>query len=218
MPESRSTAAAAQSSVALASEPARRRGRPPSNRSQEAILAAAGELLREGGLAALTVDAVVAQAKVSKGTVYRLWDTKSAIAIDAILRVLNREIITPDTGSAKEDFRALMRQFADVLQRGGLGYTYISLLIEAQQDNRIADIHQRLFRERRSVFFKVVAKGIQRGELPPDVDNDLLSDMLFGPTVLRLVTGVGKVDSSMIDVTLEVVYRGLSTSPSDGAS
>ncbi|MBX9451539.1 MAG: TetR/AcrR family transcriptional regulator [Mesorhizobium sp.] len=188
----------------------RPRGRPRSRRSRDAILDAAAHLLRQGGLPALTVDAVVAHARVSKGTVYRIWESKSAVAIDAILGVLNREIVTPDTGSSREDFRALMLQFADVLQRGGLGYTYMSLLIEAQQDNSIASAHRRLFRERRKVFFDVVASGIDRGELPANLDRDLLSDMLFGPIVLRLMTGVGQIDDAMIEATLETVYRGAS--------
>jgi AcrR family transcriptional regulator len=187
----------------------RGRGRPPSTRSHDAIIDAVARILRAQGLHGLTVDSVVAEAKVSKGTVYRLWDSKSAVAIDAILKILNTEIETPDTGSALKDFRSLMRQFAEVLQRGGLGYTYISLLIEAQQNHMINGIHQRLFRERRNVFYSVVEKAIARGELSGDLDRDLLSDMLFGPIVLRLITGVKEIDEEMIEHVLSIVCRGV---------
>lgn len=187
----------------------RGRGRPPTSRARDAILSAAAHLLRTGGLTALTVDAVVAEAKVSKGTVYRLWESKSAVAIDAILKILNTEIDSPQSGSAKEDFRSLMRQFANVLQRGDLGYTYISLLIEAQQDDRIEDIHRRLFRERRNMFYNIVDRGGERGEISKHIDRDLVSDMLFGPIVLRLITGVKEIDDEMIESVLSIVYNGI---------
>jgi AcrR family transcriptional regulator len=187
----------------------RGRGRPPSTRSHDAIIDAVAKILRVQGLQGLTVDAVVAEAKVSKATVYRLWESKSAVAIDAILRILNTEIETPDTGSALDDFRSLMQQFAKVLQRGDLGYTYISLLIEAQQNHKIDGIHQRLFRERRSVFYSVVERAILRREVSSELDRDLLSDMLFGPIVLRLITGVKEVDDEMIEHVLSIVYRGI---------
>jgi AcrR family transcriptional regulator len=188
-------------------------GRPPSNRSHDAIMKSVAKLLRTKGIQGLTVDAVVADAKVSKATVYRLWESKEAVAIDAILRILNTEIVTPDTGSTKEDFRSLMTQFSEVLHQGGLGYTYMSLLIGAQQDNRIEDIHRRLFYERRNVFYGIVDKGIARGELKSNVDRDLVSDMLFGPIMLRLITGVKRIDRQMIESVLETVYGGISVRP-----
>jgi hypothetical protein len=52
------------------------------------------------GLQGLTVGAVVAEAKVSKSTVYRLQEAKSAVDMDAILMFLNTGIETPDTESA----------------------------------------------------------------------------------------------------------------------
>lgn len=161
------------------------------------------------GLQGLTVDAVVADARVSKGTVYRWWDSKHALAMDAILRIFNEELDIPDTGSVIEDFRFFMKQFTEVLQRGGLGYTYVSLLMEAQQDRRIEDLHQRCFYKRRKVLYKIIQRGIERGELKSQLDRDLIVDQLFGSIVFRLLTSMGAIDDAMIDGLLITVSDGL---------
>jgi AcrR family transcriptional regulator len=193
----------------------RRRGRPRSSRSHEAILAAVGRLLRKHGLPGLTVDAVVADARVSKGTVYRWWESKQAVAMDAILRIFNAELKAPDTGSTIEDFRSLMTQFAAVLQSGGLGYTYVSLLVEAQQSQRIEEFHQRFFIERREVLYTIIRRGIRRGELTAQADPDLIVDVLFGPIIFRLLTGLGTIDGDMINGILATAFQGLTPSARD---
>jgi AcrR family transcriptional regulator len=58
------------------SDGVRRRGRPRSEKSKAAILAAAGELLLEHGLDAVSMDVIAERAGVSKATIYRWWPTK----------------------------------------------------------------------------------------------------------------------------------------------
>src|SRR6185369_12136404 len=67
-----------------ASSPAMRRGRPRSETRKQAILQAAFELLGERGLAATSMDAVAERAGVSKATIYRWWDSKELLALDAL--------------------------------------------------------------------------------------------------------------------------------------
>ncbi|PVE22954.1 hypothetical protein DC522_18380 [Microvirga sp. KLBC 81] len=193
----------------------RRRGRPRSSRSHEAILAAVGRLLRKHGLPGLTVDAVVADARVSKGTVYRWWVSKHSVAMDAILRIFNSELKVPDTGSTIEDLRSLMKQFATVLQNGGLGYTYVTLLVEAQQNQRIEEFHQRFFVERREVLYEIIRKGIKKGEITAQADPDLIVDVLFGPIIFRLLTGLRTIDDRMINDILATAFHGLTPSARD---
>ena len=132
---------------------------------------------------------MVADARVSKGTVYRWWESKHSVAMDAILRIFNSELKVPDTGSTIEDFRSLMKQFATVLQNGGLGYTYVTLLVEAQQNQRIEEFHRRFFAERREVLYEI-PQGHQKGEMTAQADPDLIVDVLFGPIIFRLLTGL----------------------------
>lgn len=54
---------------------------PRVTKSKERILAACRELLREGGPAALTIDAVVERSSVSRMTIYRHWPNREALVV-----------------------------------------------------------------------------------------------------------------------------------------
>jgi AcrR family transcriptional regulator len=190
---------------APASDAAQRPGRPRSDRAQQAILHAAAKLLRKYGLQGLTVDAVVAEARVSKTTVYRWWGSKHTVAMDAILQIFNEELDTPDTGSVHADLYDLMKQFARVLQTDGLGYIYVSLLVEAQQNAEIEEFHRRFFTERRAILHGIIQRGVTRQELAATSDADFIADALFGPIIFRLLTGIRKVDDTMIGGLLDSV-------------
>ncbi|MFT4306504.1 MAG: TetR/AcrR family transcriptional regulator [Microbacterium sp.] len=61
------------------------RGRPRSEESRRRILEATCDLLREGGLSGVSMDAISARARVSKQTLYRWWPSKSMIVLEAVL-------------------------------------------------------------------------------------------------------------------------------------
>ena len=60
-----------------------RRGRPRSQEADRAILAAARELLAEGGLGAMSFEEVAARSGVAKTTIYRRWTSRGALASTA---------------------------------------------------------------------------------------------------------------------------------------
>ena len=62
-----------------------RRGRPRSERSRQAILLAASELVLERELSAISMDAVAERAGASKATIYRWWPSKELLVVDAVL-------------------------------------------------------------------------------------------------------------------------------------
>src|SRR4051812_46986197 len=60
-------------------------GRPRSEAAREASLAAAVSILEKGGPRALTMEAIAAQAKVSKATLYRWWNSAAEVAFEGFL-------------------------------------------------------------------------------------------------------------------------------------
>ena len=61
------------------------RGRPRSTKAMKAILRAARKLLKEGGPAAVTMEAVAEHAGVGKPTLYRWWPNRHAVMMAALM-------------------------------------------------------------------------------------------------------------------------------------
>src|SRR5215470_9835219 len=68
----------------LTTAPARRPDRR-AERSRQAILDATLQLLAEGDVGSLTVEAVAARSGVAKTTIYRRWRDKWELALDAVM-------------------------------------------------------------------------------------------------------------------------------------
>lgn len=63
-------------------------GRPRSEKTKQAILSAAYDLLLENGFGAVTIEKIAERAGVSKATIYKWWSNKAAVVMDAFLMLL----------------------------------------------------------------------------------------------------------------------------------
>ncbi len=161
-------------------------GRPrvAGDREQE-IFAATLRILEEVGYDRLTMDAVAAAARASKATLYRRWQGKASLVVDA-LQSVKTPTQTPDTGSLRDD---LLLTFCGT---GGLTdhqsvASFSSVLTAIFVDPEFA----REFRERvigpKSVLAReIFERARRRGELRDDVDLDLLAPALAGIVLHRL--------------------------------
>src|SRR5436190_19214651 len=86
-----------------------RRGRPRDRGVDEAILAAAVDLLAEIGFARLTMEQVAARAGVGKASLYLRWPNKVALVAEAIQHRSAVEPEVPETGSLRDDMLAFLR-------------------------------------------------------------------------------------------------------------
>ena len=85
------------------------RGRPRSEESEEAILAATIQLLSEKPLRDISIEEIARKAGVGKATIYKWWPSKAYVALDAFVRKTNRMAPTPDTGSVRRDILEQLR-------------------------------------------------------------------------------------------------------------
>jgi AcrR family transcriptional regulator len=80
------------------------RPRRRSERARVAILETTHELLHEGGLENLSIEAVAARAGVGKQTIYRWWPTRPTLVADALLHRDDLQPLLPsDTGDVVRD-------------------------------------------------------------------------------------------------------------------
>jgi AcrR family transcriptional regulator len=157
-------------------------------RSRVAIVDATIELLLEGGIDDLSVDAIAERAGVSKATIYRHWDTRQHLIMDA-LATMKRGVEAPDTGTVRGDLLALLD---GVLAHLGspAGSVYCTLAGAAEHDAQLAEMRRQFAAERGESTRTILRRGIERGELPADTDIELMLGRLVGPLFyMRMARG-----------------------------
>ena len=168
-------------------------GRPRSEASHQAIVQATLELLLEGGYRALTMEQVRARAGVGKATIYRRWQSKEEL-VTTVIEHLHSDLQAPDTGSLAGDYEALARGVVGSAAKAGVT-TFMPRLLAEGLDN--PDLHAifyaNLVAPRRAVMRTVLERAIARGELRDDVDLELVTDMLVGPALYRILISAGDV-------------------------
>jgi AcrR family transcriptional regulator len=158
--------------------PARGRGRPRSAEADQAILAATLKMVAEYGVAGTTIEGVAAEAGVGKTTIYRRWQSKTELIVAAVAAMAPRGD-PPDTGSFAGDLAAFAGEQRERMASMGVLIVAPRVLAEAMND---PELHQgfvvKVIGPIRRMLRLVIERGIERGELRPDLDVKSLVDIL----------------------------------------
>ena len=186
------------------------RGRPRSEQADRAILAAATELLAERGLGGMSMEEVAARAGVGKATVYRRWPSRGALALDAFLAEFEEQQPLPDTGSFRGDLLAALRSWMRSVTRTPAGHMLAGLVGEAQRDPALAAAwRDRVIEPLRARTTILLDRAISRGEIPADVDKDVVLDMMFGSAYHRLLNGHRPLTDRFARQVVDIIVAGV---------
>jgi AcrR family transcriptional regulator len=188
------------------------RGRPRSEKSREAILRSAGELLLERGLDAVSMDAVAQHAGVSKATIYRWWSTKEALALDALYAEWAEHGLTDiDTGSLRGDLLALLRPWARQLRKRNYARVLGTFITKVHSDPAFATEYlARLLRPRRDMAKAMFERARERGELRPGVGIEVAQDIIWGAVYHRLLHGHAPLSDRFVSDVVDIALDGFS--------
>jgi len=198
--------------------PERRPGRPRRVEVDEAILAAAVAMLAEHGYGGVTMEGVAAAAGVGKATVYRRWPSKTDLILDTI-RSLKPEIGHPDTGTTRGDLVEILN--GAIAWRADAEFTEVvaALMAELPRNPELAEVYRtRFLAPRRQETMKVLHRGIERGDIRPDVDIDLVLDLLIGAVFYRGLVSGGQLDHQVAELVVDYILAGIAPTPGRGAS
>jgi len=160
------------------------RPRVEGDREQQ-ILDATLAVLTEVGYDRLTMDAVASRAKASKATLYRRWNGKDALVVDALLSV--HEVAPPaDTGSLRGDLLASFCGMGGLTDTQSVG-TFAAVLTAITHDPGFAEAFRaQVIGPKAQLSQTIFRRAQERGEIPPDVDIDLLAPALAGIVLHRM--------------------------------
>jgi AcrR family transcriptional regulator len=173
------------------------------------IVAASLELLRARGPAAVTVESVAARSGVARTTIYRRYRDRAAVLRAAMDRLTDQEV-PPEDLDVRDKLRWVLTRVCVVLEeglgRGGVG----AVLTDGAPELTDA------FREALAVHLRpleaAIAADAQRGLLRPDLDADVVVNLVFG-SYLGEVLRYGRPRGDWMDRTLDHLVAALSPPP-----
>jgi AcrR family transcriptional regulator len=171
-------------------DPRRRGGRQRDAATDGAIIDAVLDMVSAGAtLTGLSLVTIAKQAGVSRGSVYRRWKTKDELYLD-VLATINRPLPPLAGLSARDDLAALMRVLVERVLDKRSSHVLRALNAEAEA---FPLLHRRYFDEvvapRRAAMNDALKRGVDRGEIRPDIDLDLVSELLVSPILARMASG-----------------------------
>ncbi len=152
--------------------------------ARQRVLQAALDVLDEDGLPGFTMEAVARRAGASKATLYRRWPTVGALLIDAMDATF-QPLPVPDTGHLQTDLAHLLSAFVTLLEHTRYPRLLAAFIDAAERDPTLAALHADLTRRRREPALIVMARARERGQLPGDLDLEVLTDLLASPFFYR---------------------------------
>jgi AcrR family transcriptional regulator len=194
-------------------EPVRRRGRGrrPAAEVRAEILAAAGALLLDEGMAAFTIERVAQKAGASKTTIYKWWPSKGALALDGYFHAVEPTLAFPDTGDIEEDLTTQIRAFARLVTETPAGRVIAELIGQAQTDPDLsAALLTRYSGPRRDLAVEAMSRARSRGQIRPDVDLQAAVDQLWGACYHRLLLPNLPVTEDFAAGLVRDLMRGIS--------
>ncbi|MFH8349570.1 TetR/AcrR family transcriptional regulator [Streptomyces sp. NPDC018045] len=200
-------------SLAAPAPPARAPGRPRSREADEAILAAALDLLIERGAGWASIEQVARRAGVTRATVYRRFATLT----DLLVRAVEWEYRDVEPASMDwPDIDSMVTAWADHLGTPRARRLVRRLYATVDDLPELLRAYHKAHGGHRSRAVRTTLERARAaGQLPPDSDPEILQQMLSGAALQHLAaypdtTGAKEVKAYFLAVLRQV---GLPTAP-----
>jgi AcrR family transcriptional regulator len=173
---------------------------------EEQILEATLDLLVRVGYDRLTMDAVAAEAKAGKATLYRRWATKPSLVVDALLRSKQSlQLPEVDTGSLRQDLISMSCAHGGLTDQRSIG-VMAGLVTALHRDPEFAaEFRSRVVGPKIEASRAVFERARRRGEIAEDLDLDLIAPALAGIILHRsFVLGL-PVDEEAVTAVVDAI-------------
>lgn len=184
---------------------------------EDEILDSTVELLIELGYDRLTMDAVAKRARASKATLYRRWESKASLVVEALIRAKQSPHIDDhDTGSLRED---LLSTFCGSHGINETATQVLGSVITALSTDPdfAAQFREKFIAPKVALTQAIYRRAQERGEISADIDLDVIGPALAGILLHRtFILGVAPDDATIERVVDHVILPAVQHPPHGG--
>ena len=191
-------------------------GRPRDETASLALKDAARRLVASLGYGAVSISQLVAEAGVSRQSLYRRWPGKAELVLETFLEAAG----DPPPLTRAEDAPAAVEAFLNTIfahlavDRPAMR----SLIAEAQLDPKFRErFHRRFIIPREDLLIALLTRARDLGALPAEADPRLLSDMVHGAFWYRMLND-RPTDATLARALTLTVFPAADLPPLDRAA
>jgi AcrR family transcriptional regulator len=179
------------------------------DRIDDAVIAAALELLAEKGYAELSIGSVASRAGIHRPAIYRRWPSKRHLVVDVVAGQIGIHP-TPDTGDLRADLIAGITTVVVGLRDTVVGSVLPALVADLAADQELAGaFRESFFETRRNSTAAVLESARARGEIRADFDLDFVLDALAAPVYYRALFRHLPLDVHLAEQAVDAVLLAL---------
>jgi AcrR family transcriptional regulator len=158
----------------------------PRQRSPQAhqkVLEAALRLFSERGIDRASMDAIADASGVSKATIYKHWTDKDALLLEVLAHLSGfNESPCFDSGDTRADLRAVLAHKPPSEHAEKHRQILPHLIAYSAHNEKFAHTWRAMVMEPpRRELKRILARGVEQGELVPDLNIELALTLLLGP-------------------------------------
>jgi AcrR family transcriptional regulator len=188
-------------------------GRPRSEGTRTQILAATIRLLETRTVQSISIEAIAREAGVGKATIYRWWNSKALVVIDAFME---HHIVKTPMPRNLPPGRAIASHLVSLIHEyaGWSGRIVAQIIAEGQADPAVLrEFRERFHYGRRALVREMLEewRAAERIRAPENVE--LLAELLYAPVYMRLLMGSGPLDDRFAQEHINYVYALLGVEP-----
>lgn len=165
-------------------------------RSRDAVRDAVRSLVERSGFEAVSHQQVAEEAGLGRATVYRHWPTRTDLLLEAVA-----DAATPPDWTSAGDLAADLTTGLERLRRtlgSPLVPQLVALIGRAEWDPELRDTKLQLLRTGTAGLRRALEAGVERGELPAELDVEAAVARLAGPLLYRRILAHAPIDDAFV--------------------
>ncbi|MEX3982194.1 TetR/AcrR family transcriptional regulator [Paraburkholderia sp. EG287A] len=185
---------------------ARGAGRPRSEEVRTQILAATVRLLETRTIQSISIEAIAKEAGVGKATIYRWWESKALVVIDAFME---HHIVKTPMPHNLPPGEAIALHLVSLIHEyaGWSGRIVAQIIAEGQADPAVLrEFRERFHYGRRALIREMLEAWRSTARIPVPPNIETLGELLYAPVYMRLLLGNGPLDDHFAQEHISYVY------------